>query len=145
MGFCSIGAVTFQSAAYVARYIMKKVNGPLSEDHYSIYHETTGEIRSKKPEYVTMSRRPGIGSKWLEKHNMEPYPDDFVIVDGKKLKPPKYYDKKLEELHPLEFQELRNKRIQHSRTQTQNQTPERLKVREKVQNARLNKLPRNLD
>jgi len=34
MGHCEIGALTFESAAYVARYIMKKVNGDLAAEHY---------------------------------------------------------------------------------------------------------------
>jgi hypothetical protein len=33
-GFCSIGEVTFESCAYTARYIMKKINGQLQESHY---------------------------------------------------------------------------------------------------------------
>ena len=34
LGFCTIGDVTFESAAYVARYIMKKVTGEKAEEHY---------------------------------------------------------------------------------------------------------------
>lgn len=34
-GFCSVGEVTFESAAYVARYIMKKVTGDAAESHYT--------------------------------------------------------------------------------------------------------------
>ena len=48
-GLHSIGEVSFESCAYVARYIMKKVTGDMSESHY----------HGRKPEYITMSRRPG--------------------------------------------------------------------------------------
>ncbi|AXH74125.1 MAG: replication initiator protein [Microviridae sp.] len=34
-GFSSIGSVTFESAAYVARYIMKKITGEAAEKHYT--------------------------------------------------------------------------------------------------------------
>jgi hypothetical protein len=34
-GFSSVGDVNFESAAYVARYIMKKVTGEAAESHYS--------------------------------------------------------------------------------------------------------------
>ena len=33
-GFSEIGSVTFQSAAYISRYIMKKVTGHVADDHY---------------------------------------------------------------------------------------------------------------
>jgi hypothetical protein len=60
-GITEIGNVTFDSAAYVARYIMKKVTGPMAEEHYEVLQEETGEIGEREPEYTTMSRRPGIG------------------------------------------------------------------------------------
>jgi hypothetical protein len=50
MGDCLIGNLTFDSAAYCARYIMKKVTGEKSHDYYD----------GLQPEYATMSRRPGI-------------------------------------------------------------------------------------
>ena len=56
-GFVTIGDVTFESAAYVARYIMKKVNGDLAESHYERVDWDTGEVYHLKPEYTTMSRR----------------------------------------------------------------------------------------
>src|SRR6187399_2840691 len=49
--------VTFDTCAYVARYIMKKVTGKLAFSHYD-----DGQLL---PEYTTMSRRPGIGKFWL--------------------------------------------------------------------------------
>ena len=52
LGRCWIGDVSFESAAYVARYIVKKVTGERAEAYYV----------GRKPEYTTMSRRPGIGT-----------------------------------------------------------------------------------
>lgn len=43
-GFSEIGTVTFDSAAYVARYIMKKVNGKDAKDHYTSVDLGTGEV-----------------------------------------------------------------------------------------------------
>jgi len=85
-GFNVVGDVTFESAAYVARYCMKKVTGSMAKDHY-------GE---KKPEYVTMSRRPGIGSEWIKKFKSETYRDDTIIVRGVPTKPPRFYDEYLD-------------------------------------------------
>mgnify|MGYP000025964551 CR=1 FL=1 len=81
-GFASIGSVTLESASYTARYIMKKVGGEGAEAHYS----------GRKPEYVTMSRLPGIGFNWIKRFLGDVYPDDFVVWKGRKIRPPKYYD-----------------------------------------------------
>lgn len=35
-GIHRIGELTFESAAYVARYVMKKINGPMAEEHYAV-------------------------------------------------------------------------------------------------------------
>jgi len=63
-GLSKIGSVTFESAAYVARYITKKVTGDDAEKYYE----------GRKPEYVTMSRRPGIAHSWFEKFKSDVSP-----------------------------------------------------------------------
>lgn len=46
-GYSSVGAVSFESAAYVARYIMKKVNGEAAEMHYTFCRSIhRGDIRA---------------------------------------------------------------------------------------------------
>ena len=45
-GFSEIGSVTFQSAAYVARYIMKKATGRDAEQVYEWTDPLTGEVFS---------------------------------------------------------------------------------------------------
>lgn len=86
-GHCLIGDVTFESAAYVARYIMGKKLGREAE-----YYKENGI----EPEFVRMSRRPGIGATWFEKYSKDVTQFDIQVVDGKETKPPKYYDKLLE-------------------------------------------------
>lgn len=104
-GHALIGSVTFESVAYVARYITKKASEPNSKNERirakqnEIYLEKyldkeTGII--KNPEFVTMSRRPGIGKNYFEKYIDEMYPQDEIVVRGVKQLPPKYYDKLLE-------------------------------------------------
>lgn len=92
-GFAVIGDLTFESAAYVAGYVTKKITGDQAEEHY--LDSFTGTLR--KPEFATMSRRPGIGAKWIEKWADQVYPRDEVIVNGKIQKPPKFYDDRQEE------------------------------------------------
>lgn len=81
-GRAVIGSVTFESAAYVARYIMKKVTGEAAAEHYD----------GRKPEFVVMSRRPGIGKGWYDRFKSDVFPSDEVVVRGVKMRPPKYYD-----------------------------------------------------
>lgn len=46
-GFSSVGDVTFESAAYVARYITKKITGEAAESHYKFFRSfNRGDIRS---------------------------------------------------------------------------------------------------
>ena len=66
-GFSSVGEVTFESAAYVARYCLKKVNGDLAKDHYAMVDLDTGEVYQKEAEFSHMSLKPGIGALWLQK------------------------------------------------------------------------------
>lgn len=51
-----------------------------------------------------MSRRPGIGSAWLDRYKSDVYPHDYVVIrDGIKVKPPKYFDKLFESIAPDEM------------------------------------------
>lgn len=133
-GYSSVGDVTFQSAAYVARYIVKKITGKIAEDHY----------KGRCPEYTTMSRKPGIGKKWIMKYLSDVYPLDEVILDGKTFKTPVFYDASYELMYPSEFEDLRLRRKRASLQHVDNQTQGRLDVREVVQKARLERLPRVL-
>lgn len=145
-GHTSIGGVTFQSAAYVARYIMKKVTGPEAEDHYNVIDRETGEVLSeRKPEFTNMSRRPGIGSKWFDKYMDDVFPDDFVVLNGKKVTPPRYYTNQYELLYPDEVADLKRRRKERAKTRAADNTPARLKVREQVLESRLSRLKRTIE
>lgn len=138
-GWHTIGEVTFESAAYCARYIMKKINGDLAESRY--YDLLTGECL--KPEYTTMSRRPGIGRAWLDKYHDDVYPHDTVVVRGTKCRPPKYYDFIKKDLDPESFEKIQHDRLTAMAVHADNNTPERLSVRESITKARLKLLKRN--
>lgn len=99
-GSCIIGEANFETAAYVARYVTKKINGPMAEEHYgTIINEETGEITPRRiPEFISPSRNPGIAKGWYERYKQEVYPLDEVLVKGKLMQPPKFYDR----LHQLE-------------------------------------------
>lgn len=89
-GYSVIGSVTFESAAYVARYVMKKVTGKTAKEYYG----------NRIPEYTTMSRRPGIGKSWFEKFKSDVFPHDRVVINSFPTRPPRYYDNLLGESDP---------------------------------------------
>jgi len=146
MGHCSVGTVTMESAAYVARYIMKKIHpdkrdqGQAQKDHYTHVDQETGEYFELLPEYSTMSRN--IGKQWFEKYQSDVYPKDFLTFKGEKYKPPKFYDRLYEEIHPLRLAKIKRKRIGSINQHKKDQTIDRLRTRERVTILRTNQLIR---
>lgn len=100
-GFSQLGTVTFESAAYVARYCVKKVTGEQAAAYYG----------GREPEYATMSRRPGIGFRWYEQFRGEVYRDDSVLARGHEVGPPRFYDKKEAELDAARMEVVKARRI----------------------------------
>lgn len=111
-GHCPFGELTFESAAYTARYATKKITGRKADSHYRRAHPDTGEIFQVIPEYATMSNRGGIGRSWLEKHFKEVYPADSVLVNGHLVQPPRFYDKIAILKDPEMFKEVKLNRLQ---------------------------------
>lgn len=145
MGFSSRGDLTFESAAYCARYIMKKVTGDAGPSHYEVVDPGTGEVFNLEPEYTTMSRRPGIATGWFEKFSSDVYPSDEVIMRGRSMKPPKFYDRILQKQEENNYINIRGIRVRRARVHEQDNTPERLRVRERVQLSKLKQLKRTLE
>lgn len=140
-GNCEIGNVTFESAAYVARYCVQKVTGFNAKYHY--HRVDQDGPYQLPPEFNKMSLKPGIGASWLEKYQDDVYPDDFVVIKGKEAKPPKYYDKLLTRWQPEIAEEIAFKREQDARAKYEDNTDARLAVKEKVAQARSQLLHRN--
>lgn len=145
-GYSSIGDVSFESAAYVARYIMKKVTGDNADEHYSRIDCDTGELFKIAPEYTTMSRRPGIGKAWFDTYGLKDcYNKGFITVRGKKMFPPKYYDAQFEVVDPVGFEKLKFSRKKLLESKKDDNTLDRLRVKEKCKLSQLSLLKRNLD
>lgn len=92
LGSSEIGSVTPQSAGYVAQYSLKKVMGrQASEKFYSWVDSSSGEVCEVRPEFCVMSRRPGLGAWWLDRYESDVLPRDYCIVDGRRVKVPRFY------------------------------------------------------
>lgn len=150
-GYSSIGAVTFESAAYIARYCTKKINGEREEElcHLGLKHyerlTENGEIIAVKPEYTNMSRRRGIGLDFFETYGKSDIiPHDSVIVRGKEMQPPRYYTNLIERDDPETFLRIKNKRKRQQELRADDNTQDRLDDKRKVKLAQISQLHRNL-
>jgi len=135
-GRSRVGAVTFESCAYVARYVTKKITGKLAEDHYWKYDQATGECFDLLPEYATMSNRPGIARLHAEKYLKEIFIRDSVVSRGHEAKPPRYYDNVLADIDPLKYELLKESR-ESALTGSRGRTFSKLETAEIVKRAQL--------
>lgn len=142
-GIVTVGEVTYQSRAYVARYIMKK---------------QTGKNKSyiREPEFTEMSTRPGIGKDYFDKHAAEIYKNDEIVFRARldaavRKKPPRYFDKLYDQIEPDKLSDIkkeRRTRAQENRDRKQLHTTlspmQQLKVAERNMIAKSNTLKRSL-
>lgn len=136
LGQVIIAPVTQESAAYVARYTIKKQYGARAVSYY--------DELGIAPEFVVMSRRPGIGSKFFDEYKSDIYSNDVVVYsDGVgKGRPPKYYDKLLAKNDEVRLKEIVGEREKKARKFDPDKTKERLAVREKIKNSHIKRLKR---
>lgn len=92
MGRSEIGSATFESAAYVARYVATKCSD--------------SGLAGREPEFLLSSLKPGIGVPWIEENWRHVYARDSVVVRGCEAKPPRMYDKWLGANHPDVFRRV---------------------------------------
>ena len=164
----TIGEVTFEGAAYVARYVLKKWSKEdlKEEDLYEAmraYDEakkginlpayppgSTEALRAsyyqgRHPEYITMSRNPGIGEAWYRQYSSDLYPSGFALTpSGVKVKPAKYYDSRFEIDNPLASAMLKVSRLKASQGKASNSRG-RLAIREEVKKLTIKTLTRRLE
>lgn len=86
-----IGRVSWDSAAYVARYVLKKQKG-INADFYKKY--------GMEPEFIRMSRRPGIAGDYFEINKEKILVDDKIYIykhgGSVALTPPRFFSKLME-------------------------------------------------
>lgn len=101
-GRTEVCEASFDTCAYVARYIMKKVNGADASSHYDGFAS----------EYSTCSK--GIAYDWFKKFKSDIYNSDVMIIyrhgQPYKMRPPRYFDFKLEQEDPALLEFIKAKR-----------------------------------
>lgn len=112
-GMATSGKACFQTAAYISRYVTKKLNGEAAKKHYQSTNLETGEVSPILPEYSTQSLKPGIGYDWYKKFHKDVYPSDEIIHEGQRYKVPSYYDKILERENPNLWETVKQNRIEN--------------------------------
>lgn len=98
-GYSSIGSLTFESAAYTARYILKKQKGV--DYDYRIYYD------GRRPEFFVTSRRPGIGLQWISSYHRQVSQNGYILIrNGVRVGVPGYYKSFLQLNYPEEYGNL---------------------------------------
>lgn len=134
--------MTVESAAYTARYVLKKQTGQKADTHYV---NDDGVVLH--PEFARMSLKPGIGSEWFEKYGVSDIYDsgDFIVINGRKFSTPRYYDTLLERLDAERLHEIKSERILSAEAHASNNTKERRKTRQEVHRLNLDRLKRGFE
>lgn len=144
-----VGDITFESAAYTARYIMKKItfkNQTREErKNREIINPETAEITTRKQEYNQMSRKTGIGKTWLKKYAADVYPEGKVIVRGHPTNSPRYYDQHFKKLDPDGHELMLYGRHLEAVLRAADNTERRDQAKEKVAIAKVGLLKRTID
>lgn len=146
-GFVDICEVNWDTCAYVARYTVKKEGEEKSDEWYY--------MQGKTPEFINMSRKPGIGLDFFTKNYQDIYKCDEIIIKGHRekiqpVKPPSYYDKKYDLIDHQGYCRIKNERkaIAKYATRTANAQSslteyERLREEEKLKRIKMNTLKRD--
>ena len=144
-GFVQVGEANCQSAAYVARYCLKKRTGKMADEHYYNVNED-GVAEFVLPEYCTMSRRPGIGYGFFEKYCSDMVPSDEVPVPGLGVvkKVPRYYAEFIREEDEGLYEEVKKLRRVFRAAHGEEYTPERLMAKYNVKCAQRDLLRRTI-
>lgn len=101
-GHASVGLVSMDSASYVANYASKQIRTNREDE--------ARRLAGRAREFLIMSRRPGIGRKWIDKFMSDVFPSDEVIVRGKACRPPRFYDQCLEKIDPDALERIKIRR-----------------------------------
>ena len=126
-GFSSVAGMSFESAAYIARYVTKKLSvseysSTAARERFINKHIGYSSLESRKLEVVRpveqgvcIPQQVGLGKPWFEKYWQDVYPSDEVIIRGRKMRPPRYYDRLLKLANPDLYFKVKIQRMANAR------------------------------
>lgn len=146
-GRVEVDKLTWESAAYTARYTVKKL-GKAETDFYKEFNIV--------PEFSRMSLKPGIGQKYFDENAKTIYEYDKIHISTssgvRTVKPPRFYDQKYDDIYPTGMKDVKANRKeiarQHVRAKLQNYSGsyfELLEAEERAFKARTKSLRRELE
>lgn len=144
LGYAVVAPVTWETCAYTARYVMKKLKGPLAD--WYCYHNI-------EPPFTLMSRNPGIAHQWYVDHpdfNEYDYINVATETGGRKFRSPRYLNYLYDIDYPEESAILKESRKQMAikaqelkLSNTDLPYLEYLQVEEQILNDKVNRLIRS--
>ncbi len=145
-GYATVGSLSFDSAAYCARYVTKKVTGTKAQDYY-LRCDDQGVAYWLEPEYSTMSRGGsvtggaqlgGIGKVWWDEFKGDIFPSDECPIPGVGVvkKVPRYYTELLRKEDESEYDKVKDRRAAYLKAHIEEFSPERLEAKYRVARAR---------
>lgn len=115
IGYAVIGAVTWETCAYTARYVLKKAKGKTADSYKKFNME---------PEFVVMSRKPAIGASFMQRHSQDfiDFGEVYLSTDrgSQTARAPRYFNQRLQESDPELYAELRARRMAAGVAATEN-------------------------
>ncbi len=127
-GFSTVAELNFDTAAYTAGYILKKINGKAAFDEY-LRNDEYGVAFWVLAPYITMSLKPGIGEGFYKRYKSDFFPADESPVPGKGIikKVPRYYETILQNEDLATFEQVKLLRERFMAAHREDFTPERLR------------------
>lgn len=112
IGNVQVCNVSWETCAYVARYIVKKQKGQAS-----VYYDTFSLV----PEFTRMSLKPAIGKQYFDDHKGEIYRYDRLYLStakrGISSRPPAYFDRLFDAEQPSMMENLKQERVRKAQLQ----------------------------
>lgn len=133
-GYNTVGAVTFESARYVAKYSLKKQTG---KNKY-VYDEL-----GIKPEFITCSLKPGIGADFFERYKQDIFTRGCIVINGCTYKIPKYYQILFERSEPVWYEYYKDTCRQNALARDLD--PKRIEALASIQRHKQERFERDLD
>ena len=137
-GRSTVQPVNYKTCCYVAKYTTKMDKRSKKRQDFKA---------ERRPEFSRQS--PSLGLSFFEKYWSDMYPSDDVCIRGDHgiytVKPPRYYDKKYEEMNPRGFLKLKKKRAVTAYKNRHDSTPARLAVKEEIAMIKAGHSPRDIE